>query len=266
MKRLIYQVAVGNPPPFYQVCIDSVASYVQQVNDHPMEANIDHIVQREPTIRLRPVNSHRSELAVERYGYLPHFEKANMFNYLDEYDQIVYIDADIFIKDSAPNIFGELDFDTTMAGIRECDMPLPPAFMNKVKEYSYGQYGMLKEMKAIDTSKGIPFYNTGVLAFNTKELKPFLNGETADEFVRREEFERFVNGEGKWKWASDQTPLNWWFVKENMKLKNLDWRWNALYDGVDNKMLSQSHFVHFFLATKLQKKGVDIVKLIEKLR
>ncbi len=255
---MIYQVAVGKPPPFYQVCIDSAAAYCQRYD-------IEHIVQTEPTIRLRPVNSHRSELAVERYGYLPHFEKSNMFNYLDEYDQISYIDADIFIREDAPNIFDELDENVTRAGVRECDLPLNGEFKHKVKEYSYGQYGMLSEMKAIDSDKGIPYYNSGVLLMNTQNIKPYLNNETADEFVRRKEFEGFVNGEGKWKWASDQTPLNWWFIKENMNMKQLDWKWNALYSALTTSM-SDAYFVHFFLASKLQKKGVDIVKLIEKLK
>jgi lipopolysaccharide biosynthesis glycosyltransferase len=207
-------------------------------------------------------------MAVERFGYLPHFEKANMFKskYLDRYDQIAYIDADIFIRDSAPNIFDELDPITTIAGVRECDMPLTQQFVSKVKEYSYGQYGMLTEMKKLDGPKGIPYYNSGVLVMNSQNIKPYLNGETPDEFVRRKEFEKFVNGEGKWKWASDQTPLNWWFIKENMKAQRLDWKWNALYSAIPKTNFAEAHFLHFFLATKLQKKGVDIVKLIEELK
>jgi len=259
VKRLIYQVAVGNPPPFYQVCIDSTAAYCKRFG-------FEHIVQTEPTIRLRPVNSHRSERAVERFGYLPHFEKNNMFALLDEYDQIGYIDADIFIRKTTPNIFDELEPETTIAGVRECDMPLARHFVGKVKEYSYGQYGMLPEMKKLDGPKGIPYHNSGVLAMNSQNIKPYLNGETPDEFVRRKEFEGFVNGVGKWKWASDQTPLNWWFVKEGMNVKCLDWKWNALYKGIRDDKIPQAHMIHFFLATKLQKEGVDIVKIIEKLK
>ena len=138
MKTLIYQVSVGSktPPPFYKVCIDSVSEYCKKYD-------IDHVVQRDPIIRLRPVNSQRSEKAVERFGYLPHFEKANAFNYLDEYDKIAIIDADIFVRDITPNMFDQLDEDTVIAGVRECDMPLTPQFVSKVKEYSIGQYGML---------------------------------------------------------------------------------------------------------------------------
>ena len=153
---------------------------------------------------------------------MPHFEKANAFNYLDEYDQIAIIDADIYIRDITPNIFDPLDEDTVVAGVREYDMPLTPDFVSKIKIYSIGQYGMLDEMEKTD--KGIPFYNTGVLVINSKKFKPYLNGDTPEEFVKRKEFERFVNGEGKWKWSMDQTPLNWWFQKEKMNTKPLDWK------------------------------------------
>ncbi len=259
MKRLIYQVSVGDPPPFYKTCTDSVYEYCGRYG-------IDHIIQTVPVIKLRPVNSHRSEMAVERFGYLPHFEKANAFLFLDEYDQIAIIDADIFIRDNAPNLFDEMNDNTVVAGVRECDMPLTPQTAGKVKEYSYGQYGMLPEMKKLDGPNGIPFYNTGVLVFNSQKFKPYLNGNTPEEFVKRKEFEKFVNGEGKWKWASDQTPLNWWFQKEGMVTQNLDWKWNALYKGIHDNKLAEAYTLHFFLATKLQKQGVDIVKVIEKLK
>ena len=39
---------------------------------------------------------------------LPIYEKENAFDYFDDYDQIAIIDADIYIRDTAPNIFNEL--------------------------------------------------------------------------------------------------------------------------------------------------------------
>ncbi|KKM95451.1 hypothetical protein LCGC14_1188230, partial [marine sediment metagenome] len=49
---------------------------------------IDHIVQTEPILKIRPINSHRSVPAVERYGYLPVFEKENAFALLGEFDKV----------------------------------------------------------------------------------------------------------------------------------------------------------------------------------
>ena len=261
MKRLIYQVCVGNPPPFYETCTNSVKRYCERLG-------FEYYKQTDPIIKLRPVNSHRSEMAVERYGYLPHFEKANAFNtyFTNSFDQIAIIDADIYIKDNAPNIFEDVREDTVVAAVKECNMPLTSQLVGKIKEYSYGQYGMLPEMKKLDGPKGIPFFNTGVLVFNIENLVPYLNGNTPEEFVKRPEFEKFVNGEGKWKWAADQTPLNWWFVKENMNAQDLDWKWNALYKGIHDKNLAEAYTIHFFLATKLLKEGVDINELIKKLK
>ena len=262
MKTLIYQVSVGSktPPPFYKTCINSVAKYCKKYN-------IDHIVQTEPIIRLRPVNSHRSEKAVERFGYLPHFEKANAFNYLDDYDKLAIVDADIFIRDITPNMFDELDDETTFAGVRECDMPLTRQFVNKVKQYSISQYGSLKVMKRTGYLKDeIPFYNTGLMLINSRKFQPYLNDDSPEEFVKRKEFERFVNGEGSWKWASDQTMLNWWFQKENISTKNLDWKWNVLYKGVKDSVLPEAYLLHFFLAAKLLKEGVNVDSVIEQLK
>ena len=259
MKRLIYQVKVGpNPPAFYDTCMASVAQYC-------MKYGIDHIIQTEPLLKIRPINSHRSERAVEKLGYLPIYEKENAFDYLDDYDQIAIVDGDIFIRESAPNIFEQLDGDTVFAGVLEKDMPLTNQYINKIKNYSAGQYGSLKDVNWNPSpTHGHDFYNMGLMLFSNK-IKDYLNGETPLEFIRRKEFERFVNGEGNWKWSTDQTLLNYWVRKSGMKLKNLDWRWNALFKGVKDEVLPESYFLHFFLSDNLPQKGKEIPAIVQDL-
>lgn len=259
MKRMIYQVKVGpNPPAFYDTCINSAAEYCKKYG-------IDHVVQTEPILKIRPLNSHRSKEAVERLGYLPIYEKENAFAYLDEYDQIAIVDSDIFIRDSAPNIFEELEEDTVFAGVRECDMPLTQEYIKKIKGYSQAQYGRLNDVKwDKSNSYGIAFYNMGLMVFSNK-LKNYLNGETPEQFIRRKEFERFVNGEGSWKWSTDQTLLNYWVQKSGMKTKNLDWRWNSLFKGIKDENLKDSYFIHFFLSSKLPKNGAEIPSIVKNL-
>jgi hypothetical protein len=46
-----------------------------------------------------------------------------------------------------------------------------------------------------------------------------------------------------------------------MKVKNLSWKWNALYTAVEDKYLKDSHFIHFFLKDHLPDRGEDVVKL-----
>lgn len=258
MNRLIYQVKVGpNPPAYYDVCIKSAEEYCNKYG-------IDHIIQTEPILKIRPVKSARSERAVERLGYLPIYEKENAFNYLDQYDQIAIVDSDIFIRDSAPNIFDELDDDTVFAGVLEKDMPLTPQYIKKINGYSQGQYGNLKDVQWERGDYGIAFYNMGLMLFSNK-IREYLNGETPEQFIRRPEFERFVNGEGSWKWSTDQTLLNYWVRKSGMKVKYLDWKWNALFKGVRDEVLPDSYFVHFFLSNNLPKKGVEIQSIIKDL-
>jgi len=260
MKRLIYQVKVGpNPPAYYDICIRSAAEYCKKYN-------IDHIVQTKPILKIRPLNSKRSEQAVERLGYLPIYEKENAFNYLDQYDQIAIVDSDIYIRDTAPNIFDELDEDTVFAGVYEKDMPLTEQYVGKIRSYSNGQYGsLLKKYNGfISGSFGVAFMNMGLMLFSNK-IKEYLNEETPEQFIRRKEFEPFVNGEGNWKWSTDQTLLNTFIHNSGMKTKNLDWKWNALFKAVLDEKLPESYFVHFFLSNNLPKKGAEIQNIINDL-
>jgi lipopolysaccharide biosynthesis glycosyltransferase len=254
MKNLIYQVKLGVTPPFYNLCIDSVAQYCKKYN-------IDHVVQTEPLLKIVPVNSKRSKEAVDRLGFLPIYEKENAFNYLDQYDKVAIIDADIFIRDSAPDIFNELG-DNVFAAVAEREMPLTTEYINKILKYSKGQYGTLTDVDwKWSATHGAEFYNMGLMLFSNK-LKDYLRGETPEQFIKRREFERFVNGEGNWKWSTDQTLLNYWVKREQIPTKNLDWKWNTLFKAVTDDKLPESHFVHFFLAARLPLKGAEIPQII----
>jgi len=254
MKRLIYQVYLGNESNLYNFCTESVKRYCDKYS-------IDHIVQKEPILKIQPdvKNMNRSMQSFQRLGYLPIYEKENAFSYLDEYDEIAIIDADIYIRDTAPNIFEELE-DYTFAGVVERDMPITLKYANKIKSYSSGQYSSLKDVDWKWNDRGGEFMNMGMMLFS-KDILKYLNGNTPHEFINRPEFKRFVDGLGNWKWSTDQTLLNYWIKKEKMKVKNLSWKWNALYTAVEDKYLKDSHFIHFFLKDHLPDRGEDVVKL-----
>ncbi len=256
-NNLIYQVAVGdNLPGFYDITMTSVLNYA-------MKYDIAYIVQREPILKIRPLNSQRSEKAVERLGYLPIYEKENAFNYLHKFDSVCIIDADVYINNKAPNIFEQIDEEIEFAAVKEKDMPLTDLYINKIKAYSLSQYrGFTDINQTISPIFGIEFYNMGVMLMSNK-VKKYLNGQTPEEFIRRKEFEKFVNGEGAWRWSTDQTLLNYWIKKEQMKTKDLSWKWNVLFKGVKDEMLSQAYFIHFFLANNLPEKGMEIFKIIK---
>jgi hypothetical protein len=258
VKTLIYQVKVGpNPPAFYDTCINSAKEYCAKYG-------IDHIVQTEPLLKIRPLNSKRSKEAVERLGYLPIYEKENAFNYLTEYDKIAIVDSDIYIRDTAPNIFDALG-DATFGAVAERDMPLTTEYINKIMKYSSGQYKPLTDVDwKWSVTHGAEFYNMGLMVFSNKILD-YLNGETPEQFIRRKEFERFVDGEGNWKWSTDQTLLNYWVKKSGMSVKNLDWRWNCLFKGIRDDKLTQSYFIHFFLSGRLPRGGAEIPEIVRDL-
>lgn len=249
---------LGNESNLYNFCTESVKRYCQKYD-------IDYIVQKEPILKIQPdvKNTGRSMQSFQRLGYLPIYEKENAFSYLSDYDKIAIIDADIYIRDTAPNIFDELG-DHTFAGVVEREMPITQKYASKIKSYSQAQYGSLKDVDWKWNDKGGEFMNMGIMMFS-KDMIKYLNGNTPYEFITRPEFKRFVDGIGNWKWSTDQTLLNYWIKKEKMKVKNLSWKWNTLYTAVEDKYLKDAHFIHFFLKDLLPDRGEDVKEIFKKI-
>lgn len=261
MKRLIYQVYTGKRSHLYDTCIDSVDDYCQM-------HNIDHMVQRTPKLRIKPdvFTTNRSKESYEKHGgFLPIYEKENAFDLFDKYDQIAIVDADIWIRPEAPNIFEDLDPNVDFAGVVEAEMPIQPWYVQKIANYSRMQYGSLKIDWEYTDKHGFPFMNMGLMVMN-KSIHKYLRGQTAKQFIERQEFKMFVDGMGAWKWSTDQTLLNYWIRNEKMNIQKLDWKWNALYTAVEQNKISDAHFVHFFLKDKLPNRGENVSALMKAVR
>jgi len=259
MKRLIYQVAVGKKSNLYEHCIQSVADYCER-------HDIEHIVQRQPILRICPdiFATNRSDESYKKHGgFLPIYEKENAFDLLDKYDQVAIVDADIYIRPTAPCIFEDFGTDHAFGACVEREMPISGAYAMKIKNYSHMQYSSLADVKWDWNDWGAKFYNMGLMIINSKSFLPYLKGQTARQFIDRREFKRFVDGEGNWKWSTDQTLLNWWVKKEGMAIKDMDWKWNSLYKGVKDEYIPEANFVHFFLKDKLPELGENVGKLME---
>lgn len=258
MKRLIYQVYVGKKSRLYDFCTESVRTYCKKFD-------IDYVCQTTPILRIKPnpFTTNRHPRAWEQHGgFLPIFEKENAFDYFDRYDQIAIVDADIFIKPDAPNVFDQLDEQTDFAACCEREMPLNPTFQGKVKEYSKAQFATLKDVQWIWHNGSAEYFNMGFMLMNSTFAK-HLNGQSAKQFLERQEFQRFVDGIGTWKWSTDQVLLNWWIKKCNMRVKNLDWKFNCMFSAVKPEALPQAHFVHFFKRDRLPNNGEDVESLKE---
>jgi len=259
MKRLIYQVYVGKKSNLYDTCIKSVKDYCDK-------HYIEHIVQTSPKLRIKPdiFSTNRSKESYEKHGgFLPIFEKENAFEYFDNYDQIAIIDADVYIRPNSPNVFDELGTGVDFGGVVEREMPLTSSYTNKIINYSKMQYEPLAKKVDFNYNKfGYEFFNMGIMIMN-KSIMKYLKGQSPKQFINRPEFKDFVDGQGAWKWSTDQTLLNYWVRKEKMKVKHMDWKWNALYKGIKDEYLKDAYFIHFFLKDKLPNKGENVKQLMK---
>ncbi len=69
--------------------------------------------------------TNRSRESYEKHGgYLPIYEKENAFSYLKSYDQVAIVDADVWIRPGAPNIFDDLEPQYDFGGVVEREMPI----------------------------------------------------------------------------------------------------------------------------------------------
>ena len=258
MKRLIYQVYVGKGSKLYDWCTESVKAYADSIG-------ADYIVQKEAILRIKPdpFTTARSKESYEKHGgFLPIYEKENAFDHFYEYDQIAIIDADIYIREGSPNIFDSVGTDVDFGGVIEKEMPITNEYTQKIANYSRMQYGMDPIKKLFHWSAaGADFYNMGLMVCN-KSMMNYLNGMTAKQFLIQPKFKGFIDGIGGWKWSTDQTLLNYWVKAEGMKVRNISWKWNALYTAIAKERINEAHFVHFFLKDKLPNRGENVEQLM----
>ena len=259
MKRLIYQVYTGKRSSLYDHCTASVKEYADRIG-------AEYIIQRAPILMIKPdpFTTNRSKESYEKHGgYLPIYEKENAFGYLDTYDQIAIIDADIWIRPTCDrSIFDVAGNDCDFAGVLERDMPCTPQYSHKIANYSRMQYSMkgINHLFDWEHSSGADFYNMGMMVLN-KSINKYLEGMSPKEFLTQSKFKPFIDGQGAWKWSTDQTLLNTWIREENMKIKNMDWKWNGLFTA--NTRIKECHFVHFFLKDHLPNRGENVEQLRE---
>lgn len=259
MKRLIYQVYLGKQSNLYNFC-------TQSVRDYCIKHDIDYIMQTEPILKILP-NMNRTERnkkgLMHEMGYLPIFEKENAFNYLGEYDQVAVIDSDIYIRDSAPNIFDDLPEEYDFGGVLERSQPLNVSHRRKIVGYSRDMFRNMNDVKFDWNADGADFMNMGMMVLN-KSLLEYLSGDTPDQFIRRPEFVDFVDGIGLYKYSTDQVLLNYWLKKCEAKVKHMDWRWNALYRAVKDEQIKHAHFIHFFLKQQIRPGHGEDLQVVKK--
>lgn len=260
MKRLIFQIniPIRGESNLYNLCTDSVAKYCER-------HGIDHVVMREPKLRINPdmKRTERNKIGLMREaGYLPIFEKEWAFTYLDNYDQVAVIDSDVYVRENSPNIFEELPSDEyDWGGVLERDLPLTQGHRSKIRGYSRD---MFKRPPCDDVdwrwvNDTAAFMNMGVMVFNNTLRDYMPEYKEPDKFIHRPEFKDMVDGIGFLRFSTDQVLLNYWLKRDRVRVKYLDWRYNALYRGAEDKKIPEAYFIHFFLKDQIRPgKGEDL--------
>jgi len=238
------------------------------VADYCKKHNISHFIQREPHLKIKPdifLTNRSKESYTKHGGFLPIYEKETAFYFLDEFDQIAIVDADIYVRPDSPNIFEEFGTEHPWGAVCEREMPITDQYKAKIQNYSTMQYRQLHQ-KGIDFNPnelGYEFFNMGMILLNTELFTPHLKGQNAAQFLNRAEFIDFVNGIGNWKWSTDQTLLNYFLKKYKIPVKYMNHVWNGLFTA--NTKIDECHFIHFFLKDKLPARGENVEELMKQI-
>lgn len=142
-----------------------------------------------------------------------YLHKQFVFDYIgDKYEKIAIVDTNTLVKWNAPNFFDL--YNDEFCGIIDNESLL--CIENDIKYFENN----FEELSDIDIHLS-EYINTGVLFF-TKEHKSFFE-KTKCFYIRNKE--KFDNGLTQY---TEQTFLNLYLKKENIKKKYLDFRFNTM--------------------------------------
>lgn len=244
MRRLVYQVAIGPRRPLWEQCIESMARYCAR-------HGFTHEVQREPILRIRPKASQRSEGAL-RLGYLPNCEKMAGLSLFDQFEQIAIVDSDVWATADAPSIFDGVPPSCDLAAVTERALPISPIYARKLDRYERMQFAPLDGV-------GLPFLQCGVIVYN-RSFTRFMPGGPKGWYEQLE-LERFVNGEGPWRWQTEQVTLSWFCRAKGVDVAALDPRFNWLFGAILTAHRLEGWFHHMFLSEHLT--GTDPEQMVK---
>ena len=209
MKNCIYTVAIGNNP-IYNHCLKSIADYADKIN-------ADLIVDEKEKIK----------------GY-PQLNKLNILDYINKYEKILYLDADILVNSETLNIFEEYNNGNFYAFNEGKHIPERLKSLEQVtkeldkNEWTVGENGMMLSELEIEN-----YYNTGVMLFDKKHKKLFKKFDI-DLFIKNKNIQHYY----------EQTYLNYLLQKLNIKVKDIGSEWNRMsHLGFKDRL--NANFIHY---------------------
>ena len=204
-KRLIVTIMLGKDPSFEFV--------KRSFKEYAKKVNADFLCITKPSAILK---SNKNKLFFEAL-----FQKISLGHLSDNYERVLYLDADILITPHAKNIFDICNDHSKLYMFNE------GVLSNREKELD------LISTRLRKTIKDKNYFNVGVILFpkNNNFLKA----------IRIHDLEYFVSKTG---WF-DQTYINFKSRVNNIPVVSLDRKFNRIGNGADNDKRFEGFFIHY---------------------
>lgn len=134
-----------------------------------------------------------------------HLEKFQIYNLFEKYERIAYLDVDIIVQETTPNIFDAVPVDKIGIVYDNTDNTIRS--LNRVREIQNVQ----RSLEDVNWIEG--YANSGVIVLSAMHKKVFSHPELR---------EKFQSG------FKDQTLINYNFHKYGFKLHKLDKKFNGM--------------------------------------
>ena len=201
----------------YNICMKKLVFTIAMGKDYKNIAKLTH-----PTIKKYAKRIEADFLCINNQKIsqtTPHWEKFQIYELLNKYDRILYVDTDIIIRDDCPNLF-DIVPESKLGMFNESP------WTDRSKEL------MIDICKAYDIK--LPnwngrYYNSGIIVISKRHKYLFKKPE-------KEIFNFY-----------EQSYLNMKIALENVDMHELDYRFNRMtcMDKVTGEERFASHIIHY---------------------
>lgn len=174
--------------------------------------NLDLIINREERVK------HNVKMRIRGM-----FERFQIYNLLDRYDRVCYVDSDIYIKNNSPNIFDVVPEKKLGIYCESVDVNRG-AFIGHMKNH----FKLNDDIKL--------YYNSGVMV-TSRIHKSMFSVEQLNKFFNKPGIVA-----GGW---PDQDYINYYILRKGVSVYDIGYKFNYLYNNLKESKLSESYFIHF---------------------
>lgn len=207
-KRLVVTIMLGKDPSFEFV--------KRSFKEYAKKVNADFLCITEPNSILKPNNNNNNKLFFDAL-----FQKVSLGSLSDQYERVLYLDADILITPHAKNIFDVYKDDSKVYMYNE------GLFSDRTSELALISDRLLK------TIQDKNYFNAGVILF--PKNNHFLQS------IRLHDLEYFVSNSN---WF-DQTYINFKYRYTNIEAISLNEEFNRMASSKEHDERFLASFIHY---------------------